>query len=150
MCLVQVKCEQTVKIVCLQISMKVSLWHLFSLRSGSGKHLHSDTVCGCWHCQCLILTSRPSQVQSRGQLQSEVWSQDFCQYGSTTNCLWATCSLRATYWAAFPNTTMQYNEQIVSSGRERMCTYLHVAAKASQETQSERRAKIYDSNYLWM
>lgn len=53
-----------------------------------------------------------SHVQSRDQLQSQVQAQGFFQHGSTQRSLSTTCSLRATYWAASPYSTMQCIECI--------------------------------------
>lgn len=101
--------------------MKLSLQPLRFLRSGWGRHLNSAAPVGAGIASLSHLPPDPSQVQSRGQPQSQVWQQDFCQDGSTPSSLRATRSLRAAYRAASPYSTMQDAEQIVSSGGERIC-----------------------------
>lgn len=111
---------------CFQTSVKVSLQHLFPLRSGL-------TVAGTSVQRLLWMLTFPvsdlSHIQSRDQLQSQVQAQEFFQNKGTLISLSTTCSLKATYWAASPYSAMQYIECIfASSGGRTTCTYLHAAA----------------------
>lgn len=111
------------KYFCFPRNMKLSLQPLLYLRSGWGRQLNSAAPVGAGTASLSYSPPDPSQVQSRGQPQSQLWQQDFCQDGSTPSSLRATRSLRAAYRAASPYSTMQYAEQIVSSGGERICMW---------------------------